>query len=256
MRDARRGLEIGEVALRETEVAVEAVDQDFEGVLQGVEMLLLGAAIRGAHARFRFEAEGAQIGEQVAEDLQLVGDREAIELQHDGGIERGDVAMPDIAHDAGVEHRGVASFETARHRQLGNAVALPEIFAEEKRVDAGGVAAHDHVLVVVGKNLRLDEVTRAEQLGDGSRFTYCTEGALPEALIAREPGALQFLASQGGDGRVFAQAEVPRHIRALETGERPHANVVKLREQERVDEVASIDRELWVIDRLLRNLKA
>ena len=60
--DARGGVEVGEVALRETEVAVEAVDQDLEGVLQRVEMLLLPAIGRGAHARFRFEAEGAQIG--------------------------------------------------------------------------------------------------------------------------------------------------------------------------------------------------
>jgi hypothetical protein len=37
-------------------------------------------------------------------------------------------------------------------------VALPEILAQEEGVDPGGVAAHDHVLVVVGKNLRLDEV--------------------------------------------------------------------------------------------------
>ena len=42
--DARGGIEIGEVSLRETEVAVEAVDQNLEGVLQRVEMLLLRRA--------------------------------------------------------------------------------------------------------------------------------------------------------------------------------------------------------------------
>ena len=77
LRDARGRVEIGEVALRETEVAVEAVDQDLEGVLQRVEMLLLRAVRGGAHAGLRLETKSAQIGEEIAEDLQLVGDRES-----------------------------------------------------------------------------------------------------------------------------------------------------------------------------------
>ena len=72
--------------------------------------------------------------------------------------------MPDVARHAGEEDVGVTAFERARHRQLGNGMALPKIFAQEKRVNARGVAAHDHVLVVVRKNLRLDEVARAEQV--------------------------------------------------------------------------------------------
>ena len=61
-------------------------------------------------------------------------------------------------------------------------MALPEIFAQEERVDAGGVAAHDHVLVVVGKNLRLDEIARAQEIGDGARFAHRAEGALAETF--------------------------------------------------------------------------
>ena len=38
LRDARRRVEIGKVSLRETEIAVEAVDQNLEGVLQRVEI--------------------------------------------------------------------------------------------------------------------------------------------------------------------------------------------------------------------------
>ena len=89
---------------------------------------------------------------------------------------------------------GVAAFEADRHRHFRNAVALPEIFAEEERVDAGGVAAHDHVLVVVGKNLRLDEVARAQELGHGARLAHGAEGALAEELVVIGVGALQFLA--------------------------------------------------------------
>src|ERR1700704_3832323 len=116
----------------------------------------------------------------MAEDLELVGRWKTIELQHDRGIKRGDVAMPDIARDAGEENGGVTAFEAAHHRHLGNGMALPVIFAEEKRVDAGGVAAHNHVLVVVGKNLGLDEVAGTEELGYGTRLADGAESALSE----------------------------------------------------------------------------
>ena len=193
--DARGGVEIGEVALREAEVAVEAVDEDFEGVLEGVEVLLLGAIARGAHGGFCFQAKLPQIGEEAAEDLELVGDGEDIELQHDAGVERGDVAMPDVAQDAGGEHGGVAALEAARHGQLGDGVALAEVFAEEEGVDAGGVAAHDDVLVVVGENARLDEVAGREEIGDGAGLAHGAEGAFLEAVVAGEVGALEFLAA-------------------------------------------------------------
>src|ERR1700682_1738595 len=132
----------------------------------------------------------------MTEYLELVGHREAIELQHDGGIKRGDVAMPDVARDACEKDRGVTAFEPAHHRHLGNGMALPVIFSEEECVDAGGVAAHDHVLVVVGKNLRLNEVARAEEIGDGSGFAHSAEGAFPEAIGAFDVSALKFLAPE------------------------------------------------------------
>src|SRR6202165_5938741 len=126
----------------------------------------------------------------MPEDLELIGDREAIELQHDGRIKGSDVAMPDVARDAREKDRGVTAFEAAHHRHLGNGMALPVIFAEEERVDAGGIAAHNHVLVVVGKNLRLNEVARAEEIGDGSGFAHSAEGAFPEAIGAVDVSAL------------------------------------------------------------------
>ena len=100
----------------------------------------------------------------MPKDLQLIGRREAVELQHDRRIKRGDVAMPDVARHTGEEDVGVTAFECARHRHFGNGMALPKIFAQEERVDARGVAAHDHVLVIVRKNLRLNEVARAQQI--------------------------------------------------------------------------------------------
>ena len=44
-------------------------------------------------------------------------------------------------------------------------------------------------------------------------------------------------------------------IGPFEPGERAHADVVKLRQQKCVDEMAAIDRELRIIDGLLRDLQ-
>ena len=66
LRHARGGIEVGKVSLRETEIAVEAVDQNLEGVLQSVEVTLLFRIFRAAHVGFRLQAESAQIGEQDA----------------------------------------------------------------------------------------------------------------------------------------------------------------------------------------------
>src|ERR1043166_5494599 len=98
----------------------------------------------------------------MPKDLQLIARGKAIELEHDRGIKRGDVAMPDVPGHPGEKDVGVAAFERARDRQLRNGMALPEIFAQKKGVDPGGVAAHDRVLIIVGENLRLNEIARAE----------------------------------------------------------------------------------------------
>ena len=44
-------------------------------------------------------------------------------------------------------------------------------------------------------------------------------------------------------------------IRPFEPCERTHADVVKLRQQKCVDEMAAIDRELRIIDSFLRDLQ-
>src|SRR5256885_1276583 len=92
--------------------------------------------------------------------------------------------MPDVAGDAGEKDRGVTPFEPAHHRHLGDGMALPVIFAKEECVDPGGVAAHDHVLIVVGKNLRLDEITGTQQVGHGASLANGAKGAFPETFAA------------------------------------------------------------------------
>ena len=164
LRYTRCSIEIGEVSLRESQITVEAVEKDFESVLQRLEMMLSRRISFRAHSCFGFEPEVAEIGEQMPKNLQFVCDGKAIELQHDRRIKRGDVAMPDVARYTGEENVGVTAFERARHRQLGNGMAFPKIFAQEQCVDPRGVAAHDHFLVIVRKNLGLDEIARAQQV--------------------------------------------------------------------------------------------
>src|SRR5438105_5868692 len=98
----------------------------------------------------------------MPENLEPIAHGKAIELEHDRRVKRGHVAMPDVVSDAGEENVGVTAFERLRQRHLRNRMPLPKIFAQEKPVDPGGVAADDYVLIVVGKNLCLNEVARAQ----------------------------------------------------------------------------------------------
>src|SRR5207253_10429954 len=99
------------------------------------------------HLPFGFETETAQIGKQMPEDLELVGDRKAIELQHDRRVKRSDVAMPDVARHASEVDGSEATFESACHRHLWNTVALPQILPYKESVDPSGVTPYDHVLI-------------------------------------------------------------------------------------------------------------
>src|SRR5207253_9594201 len=100
----------------------------------------------------------------MPKDLQLITRREAIELEHDRGIQRCDIAVPDVACLARKKYVGVTAFIRLRHWQFGNAVALTERFAQKERVDPCGISAHDDILIIIGKDLRLDEVARAQQV--------------------------------------------------------------------------------------------
>src|SRR5207248_10465719 len=144
------------MSLREPQVTVEAVQQNLERILQRLEMMLLCWIFFRPHLGLRFQPKRAQISEQMAEDLQLIAHRETIEFQHDRRVERSDVAVPDVVRNSGEEDISVSTFEWAHDRQLGNGMALPEILAQEQRIDSRCIAANDHILIVVGKNLRLD----------------------------------------------------------------------------------------------------
>src|SRR5882757_7774391 len=149
------------MSLRKAEISVEAVQQNLERVLQRLEVMLLRGILLRPHFCLRVQSERAQISEQMPEDLQLIGHRKTIEFQHDRRIKRSDIAMPDVVRNSSKEDVCVTAFERTHHRQLGNGMALPEILTQKQRIDPRGIASDDHVLIVIGKNLGLDEVTRA-----------------------------------------------------------------------------------------------
>src|SRR6266567_1022376 len=91
----------------------------------------------------------------MPKDLQLITRREAIELEHDRGIQRCDIAVPDVACHARKKYVGVTAFIRLRHWQLGNAVALTEIFAQKECVDPCGISAYYDILISLAKDLRL-----------------------------------------------------------------------------------------------------
>src|ERR1044071_9587271 len=149
------------MSLREPEIAVETVQQNLERIMQRLQVMLPGWILLRPHFGLRFQSERAQVSQQMPEDLQLIAHRKTIEFQHDRRIERSDIAMPDVVRNPGKEDIDVTAFKRTHHWQFGNGMALPEIFAQKQRIDPCGVAADDYILIVVRKNLRLNEVTRA-----------------------------------------------------------------------------------------------
>src|SRR5436305_14440835 len=81
------------------------------------------------HLPLGFETETAPMSKPMPEDLEPIRDRKTTELQHDRRVKRGYVAVPDVARDTGEVDGGKATFETACHRQLWNAVALAQVFS-------------------------------------------------------------------------------------------------------------------------------
>src|SRR5438552_430323 len=93
-------------------------------------------------------------------------------------------------------------------------------------------------------------------IGFRARFAHRTEGTRAKPFVIVEVSALQFLSGQRRDFLALAKPKMPRNIDNFKTGECPHADIVKLRQEKRIDEMAAIDRKLRVIDCFLRNLES
>src|SRR6185369_17276615 len=83
--DTRGRFEVGKVSLRKTQITIEAIDQDLEGVLQSVKVTTVRRVLCLAHVRLSLKAEAPQVSEEMAKNLELIVYRETIELKHDRG---------------------------------------------------------------------------------------------------------------------------------------------------------------------------
>jgi len=118
----------------------------------------------GFDIRLGAKAELAEIAQQGEQQIQFVALRFDVESQDEGRIQRLHVAMPDVTQDALAENIRVTARERARFAVLRDRMTLMQVLAQKKRVDFCRVAANNDVLVVVRKDLRLDKITRAEQV--------------------------------------------------------------------------------------------
>jgi len=98
------GLEVGEMAERECQVAVQAVDQNLEGTLKSGEP----AAFERVGCQFGgflcVETIGAQIGDYALKNTDGVALWHAVKCQDCRGIQAGNVAMPYVLDHASDEN--------------------------------------------------------------------------------------------------------------------------------------------------------
>jgi len=152
------------MSLGEPEIAIETVDQNLEGILQRLEIPRVYFIVGLFAARMFAFASRRKVRRSSASDEKSEADRllETIELQHHGGIGARRCRNPDVARDAREIDGGESTFETGGPSAAREWNALPQVLAQKKRVMRVALRTHDHVLIIVRENLRLDEITRAE----------------------------------------------------------------------------------------------
>src|SRR5260370_27084691 len=96
------------MAKRETEIAVERIDQDLEGLLKRFQVAAF-AALEFAHGGLGLNAEASQVLEYFEEYSQPVGCTRMPALDHQRRVQRGDVAMGHVAREAASAHLCVAA---------------------------------------------------------------------------------------------------------------------------------------------------
>src|SRR5262245_61657453 len=104
--------------------------------------------------------------------------------------------MPDVASYPSEKNCRVTAFEPTHHRHFGNGITLAIIFAQKQCVNPSGISADDHILIVVRKNLRLNEVAWTKQICDSACLAHSAKGAFSKTIGTIEIGTLELLASQ------------------------------------------------------------
>ncbi len=143
---------------RETEIAVERVNQNFKSRLQGGEVDLVFPGFRLPGQILGLDPEIAQIPKEFGKNTELVLLGKIVVNEHDGGIKGGDVAVEHPSGGALIFHVGEAAGHLLAFVRPGDRSAPKQVLAEEKGIDLGGVPAQRDVLVTVGEDLGFDEI--------------------------------------------------------------------------------------------------
>jgi hypothetical protein len=151
-------VEIVEVAHRKAEIAVERIDQDFKGRLQGIAIAVAFRIFGSGREFLRLHAKTAQIAQQTGEYVQFIFTRQVVVSQHDRRIERSNVAVEHASRHSLMFHARIAADDIPALVRPRDRMALVKIFPQEERIDFGRVPAQGYVLIRIRKNLRLDEI--------------------------------------------------------------------------------------------------
>ena len=161
--------------------------------------------------------------------------------------------MQDAVRDAASANLGVAARDRRGLRRLGNGMPGRQIRAHHERVNLGRVPAQHRALVRVRKYLRLHEVAGREGLGERARLASIVERVLVE-LLGLVLEVVADFRRVDIDAILARQPEVLRELLQPQALEFAARNVVVLREDPRIDDVAARDVVAAVRDRAFRNL--
>ena len=79
-------------------------------------------------------------------------------------------------------HFGESANDLATFIGTGNRMTLMQIFAYKERIDFGRISAQRDLLIAVGKDLCLNEMTWRQSFGDRASYAHVVERAAPERI--------------------------------------------------------------------------
>ena len=193
--------------------------------------------------------------QQFRKDSKFVRPRPASAGQHDGRVQRGDIAMHHRPGHPPDLQRRILPRDGLRGHGRGDGMAPGEIFPEHEPIDLRPVVRKRRLLIAGRKDPRLDVVTGREHRRYLPGFADVVEGItekrvrivieVPACLGARDIGPVR--------GR---HAEMAGHILEAVFPELAVALTVALREKPGVDDVAPVNLVVRIRDDAVAGLKA
>ena len=134
-------------------------------------------------------------------------------------------------------------------------MASAQILAEEQRVYLRRVAADDHVLVVVGKNLGLNEVAAAKDCRQRACFANALQSVCAKCALVFAVSALDVVSFKK-DTVLLRDAEVPRDALQAQAFELSRRDVVILSKNPDVHKMPATRGEFRILNCFFRDLQA